>query len=518
MLTSSTSTRNPWPFSGQRRIARFIQASTTGQCPIVISVMQGQRSAIGAPVRHQTCGGKSSPRDWLSSQRYLRNASGFGGRRSSPTYLGTSAQLVRTRPEKMDIEEIDVACTIVATGFRPESNAGLGVESGGYWRPLGQPSGAINILGDGDGALNEVLRHVVGDGVTTLVELAKGGDGTNNSGEELRAQLRRLDMQHRATIGTSTLNDLRGSRFGALDEVIIKRADENGGAKARPVRLLTSMHPFKTTSFLLNRFLVARLIHNDRVEWLPRALPRSAQDLAAMDGTGYYRVGPKDRVKTKLVTPTLDHRDLSDVIQKSKLASIGGGVQDLIDITRHAWWREGHDPKLKRDEQPRPNPEGLGVTLARCVSKVKGTPYPAQAWPLEDGDPAARDRVAIACQALLQASKDQNSWAGNGDWVSLDAVALMADLEPRHAAVCLARAGDGCAGGELAFHHDNSVVVNKCHGDAGGPKLLEEHVQIAKSIVNSPRLPDAIKRRPDVCCRSENARQVAWGYLYARED
>ena len=258
-------------------------------------------------------------------------------------------------PDDLPDRSLEVDVVIVATGFLPEPRCeGSRAESGSYWRPTADPPRAstINIAGDGDSALNEVLNHALGPDIADLAALV-----APTLAPTFATRLRDLEARHRTRLNRSTTFDLQASNLDALDDGLLEQVRGTLGDRPEPgeapIRLFTKSGPMSASSFLLNRFLVSRLIRLGYVHLIPVKPRLTATDFDQLHGSGYWRIGSAARDRTLVAAPSVRQKELAQTIGADRANSVVAGVvEDLLDMTRHAWRRQPHEPVLTRAVEP----------------------------------------------------------------------------------------------------------------------------------------------------------------------
>jgi hypothetical protein len=241
----------------------------------------------------------------------------------SPHDKGVCLHLKRLGEHDTTLEVFDLA--IVAAGF-PAEQPPAGATGGSYWHAVAglqdQP-GDVHIIGDGDGALTELLMlyiDLLGHGaVKRMARLLKATD-----------ELRRHDLtvQGDPNVKTETPSTVRNDVL--LD--VLKDLD--------PGRRSVTIHAdqaLKGRSFLLNRVLVAHM------RWLPdssvRVYERDVANPRTLSGTVIWRAGlanarPIRRFEEPALSTNLALSALGDTLD----AFARGALVQAIDALRRPLW------------------------------------------------------------------------------------------------------------------------------------------------------------------------------------
>ncbi|HEX7145291.1 MAG TPA: FAD-dependent oxidoreductase [Gaiellaceae bacterium] len=250
-----------------------------------------------------------------------------------------AAGSVRVAEESYDL-------VVVATGFLPEPRVGdRTTMSGSYWKDndLAQvlddsEQRHHTIVGDGDGALTELLRlSLIGreakrefnqSMLTTLATQLLDAD-------RLREDVLSVEAGISGTRGKGTLHAYASGSFdGADDSLRDWLRPSAGGVEVRAGRV-TSLR----NAFALNRFLAARLTAGSSVRFL-RGAPFLEADVPALAPSRVvWRTGPRPRVRTLLVRPALAVKDAGDALAGDpSRQDVLGTVDDLMDASREPRW------------------------------------------------------------------------------------------------------------------------------------------------------------------------------------
>lgn len=224
---------------------------------------------------------------------------------------------------------------LVATGF-PSEQPPDGIAGGSYWHAiegLETTTGEIHIVGDGDGALTEVLMLFIDRlGHETLEEMARGLPHTPKTAEvDLAAQ---GDPEANATPDRTLASPGLTKMLASLD------------AGAREVHI-HARNALKGGSFLLNRVIVAHLL------WLrPPSVFLETDDVPVdfrPNGTVIWRAGIRNaRQPRAFEQPALS--------TKQALGALGSGLDDpvargalaqSIDALRRPLWPRPFEERLK---------------------------------------------------------------------------------------------------------------------------------------------------------------------------
>lgn len=392
------------------------------------------------------------------------------------------------------------------------------------WSPSGTPAPrkVVVIAGDGDGALNDVVQLALcvpseGSGAFPDLENLKdlAGDATilaagrddackafcegspeHNVADLIKARdtmfrkLRDLEAVQRDRPQESTLEALQSPEYGALDDLIESLIKPDVDLRI----VIRAMRPvLKPSSYLVNRFLVARLamLTGKRTEGISVRfepvrerfdLPQLAID--APDADVVSRFGPRPRPAAATlarmglqVDPQAAYGREGGEAPGTAWAGAGspGIVNDMLDMTRHAWWRPlaGSDrPNLTRIFHVLEGEhDKLDETLAELKSKdlafareLPGATH--ETWPMDHRLHA--DRVVELLRAVAHTAKpgeeiDSPSYAikpipkGLQDVeVELDAAACLLDTTPTVVAVTVAQAA---CGNLTLIQHDGVLWV-----------------------------------------------------------
>jgi hypothetical protein len=223
-------------------------------------------------------------------------------------------------------ERFDIV--LVAAGF-PAERAPNGADGGSYWHQvegLEEKTGDVHIIGDGDGALTEVLMLFIALlGHRAVTELARLLPDT--------AELRRLDLeaQGRPREHAETPRD-------AASQDLLQLLDELDPRTRRVT--IHAPHALKGGSFLLNRVLVEHLLWMCGSSLKVRSESVDRTQLSALGGTVVWRAGlsgaraPRPfehpALSTQAALAALDHASLD--------AAASGALVQAVDALRRPLW------------------------------------------------------------------------------------------------------------------------------------------------------------------------------------
>ena len=212
---------------------------------------------------------------------------------------------------------------VVATGFLPESPMQGAQMSGSYWKDVDLPAlavDAVTIIGDGDGALTELLCLTVCRGrrgqkqQRDLVEIAR------EIPEDVRLDVIRRESQLLRGTAKSSLEIYRDDQFEAIDRVLAKRA------RLRQVDVLAGSTPLRPNSFPINRVLATRLtqLFPDWVRIIANDGHVGASDLHRFSGRSVIsRVGSRMRTTTLLARAGSSPREVGRLMTDAGARGVG---------------------------------------------------------------------------------------------------------------------------------------------------------------------------------------------------
>jgi hypothetical protein len=382
----------------------------------------------------------------------------FVGMRTSPDgerHLAVAGcrleHLMLSVPSDLPEWELRPDEAVVATGFLPEARID-GAFSGSYWRDarLSEPPksrGRPAVIGDGDGALTEVFRLALRDrgaGSFKQEDLRWLGGDETGAFDALYSRVQEIESTARNEIGRSTLAQLANA-----DDALLAQLDYRIRTVVRRfggVRVVTKGHPLRTNSFLLNRFIAARLhaLNVIQVESRVHAVhPSELPDLT--DSLVVWRVGPPRRGRTAIAQPALDMAAAARLLgMQTEHQHVAGLIADMLDNTRRRLWTsDGLPPHLGRPH---------GVPIAVELDRRYHAPPASGSIVLDLEPPAHMDRVLTAARGLARAAMVLEEAKISCWWfimrdagrvvVSLDLVAIAADFTAARAAASIAQAGD----------------------------------------------------------------------------
>jgi hypothetical protein len=362
---------------------------------------------------------------------------------------------LRSAADAAQVATVPFDLAVVATGFLPEPWVARTAVSGSYWKdnPLGQALGSatadLTIVGDGDGALTELLRLCLDGGErpvfhqATLAALAErllkvGGLGQDVLGVEAGISGGR---------GQGTLQTYAGKRFdkadGVLDQLVLR--------DARRVEVRAGRVSALRSSFALNRLLAARLTKLAGVRFV-HGEPFAMEDVGSLAPSEViWRTGPRQRRRTQLIRPALGPADAGEALADDPARQdVLGIVDDLMDASREPRWDERADAALAgRSSEPALTAaatlERAGLEASRKLSH-KPAVWPAfvDEAPLLDLAGVVLDLAAMASSLGRPGAREVWSNFQVSDEavdLSLDLVAVAADLTPTEVVHRLRRPG-----------------------------------------------------------------------------
>lgn len=299
---------------------------------------------------------------------------------------------------------------LVATGFPLETKV-EGTLGGTYWHALeglDELQGDIHVVGDGDGALTEILMMLIDRfghaAIEELCEWLPLGDVDRLHARDLEAQ---GDPTQCATPSEEEVGSpLIGTLFALL------------GRRQRRFVTVHSPRPLSGASFLLNRALVAHLTwgHEPAVNLHPGPRIEPSQ-VGSLGGNVIWRAGVTSMPGPKFAQARVTTKDLLKSLDPSgKVGPLEAGLLvGLLDGLRRPMWSPEADAELRGGLSR----DSLGWTAPPVPSLA-----PVVAQPSETAEEllavmasTATDLAAIGIEGLDALEVD------GGRWVSIDLLA-----------------------------------------------------------------------------------------------
>jgi len=356
-------------------------------------------------------------------------------------------------PAGVLISEVPFDLVVVAGGFLPEPPVASAGVSGSYWKDVdigavmrAAPAGHT-IVGDGDGALTELLR-------LSLERAYASGAFRQEMLEDIAAAAAKLprvaaevlDVEARVGGGRAegTLGAYAGDRFRAIDDLL----DPWRARKASPysIEVRAGRVALKRGSFALNRVLAARLSAGDE----PVARFVQGEHLSPVDVAGLapssviWRAGARRRHRTVLVRPALATRDAGDALAGDPARQdVLGTVDELMDVSREERWNDRQQRQLRRARDEASASDALDALVQveqTGTAASAALTWNAAAWPAFVDEQPDVDLLGIArhlarLAAHIGRAESPAQWSNfvlriPGVLLSLDLVAVAADLTP----------------------------------------------------------------------------------------
>jgi hypothetical protein len=229
---------------------------------------------------------------------------------------------------------ISADLVVIATGFLPERRIPDTV-SGTYWKNdrLAELARDILIIGDGDGGLTEFFRLALkGAQNEALWHQSLLPAIVESASDELKASLRDIEGRIRNDLSAGSLRKLVADGvLAALDDELHLRDD-------RTVTLLAGAPLLRSNSFLINRFLAARIeAQKGRARLQPRRIEATDVSVLAEDHDVVWRAGPPPG--KQLAEPFFSLKGIVGAIGQNVLQARRAGLAaDVLDETRTPWW------------------------------------------------------------------------------------------------------------------------------------------------------------------------------------
>ena len=291
--------------------------------------------------------------------------------------LRTVAQQPPAKPAELSTKRFDHV--VVATGFLPEAPIPEVDSSGSYWKDQNLPGtiGAdhVTIVGDGDGALTELL----------LLTVCRASGAAAH--EQLRVIAHQLSADRQQV---NNILDVESELSASRSRGSLEKYGHAFGSSWTPkldgvprIEVRSGRVALRRTSFAINRFLAARLA------WAEESPVRFVQgghhDVADVKHMGptrvIWRTGTRTRDRTLLVKPALTVRAAGDAMAREpEYQDVVGTVDQLMDYTRERLW--GDVPELEHPShgsavealagiEDRDEPDGL---FFGSVARLRRTP------------------------------------------------------------------------------------------------------------------------------------------------
>ncbi len=342
---------------------------------------------------------------------------------------------------------LKAALVVVATGFLPENRV-AGTFSGSYWRDarLNEIAGAASapvVVGDGDGALTELFRLVLtgAGGARFRQEQLRRLAGAGRAPAALYQRVLEIESQSRNRVMASCAHELSSpdEPLNDLDPEI------RAVRRRRTVTVVSKGPPLRTNSFLINRFITARLIHLGAVATDIRNHYVDPSEISELtDNLVVWRIGPPARDRTQLSKAAVDIVEIAKHLGgQVEHAHVAGLVEDMLDNTRRRLWSSTDLPRSAASASP--------ISIARVLDSWRNPLTPGSQTvrpPMEP--PSHAERVVLAAKALTAAGRMLLDAGATCWWcerteeihISLDAVAIASDLTAAKAAWAITQRND----------------------------------------------------------------------------
>lgn len=361
---------------------------------------------------------------------------------------------------RQDACQLTADVVVIATGFLPERRIPHTV-SGNYWKDdrLAELGKKILIVGDGDGALTELFRVALDGGQNQRIWLQQRlVHIVSRTTRELARELMDIEGNIRNNVLSGSLDLLSAPRspLSDLDGQLAPRTD-------REVSLIGRRPILRSNSFLINRFLAARLALTYPFVTLTdlRIDPTDVEEIAS-EWDVIWRGGPPPR-DPMLADPFFSLRGLVEAIGHSAVHSGRAGLAgDVLDQTRAPAWGDSITPAtftvsvdlvqaLDGLRPPATQPGGVSpreIADLPCWMRAPEEFFPTSGnavasvpWPdhFERIVDTARRLRAVA--AAFPDAAGLFWWFDSSDvhpWISLDLLAIASDLPPSQVALSIA--------------------------------------------------------------------------------
>ncbi|MDA0171847.1 hypothetical protein OJ998_22295 [Solirubrobacter taibaiensis] len=288
------------------------------------------------------------------------------------------------RAVRVAVESFDLV--IVATGFLPEPKVESTAVSGTYWQDrrltdvIDSAADDHTIVGDGDGALTELLRLTFEGSATlegfhqsSLITIAAALSQIDGVAADVLA----VEAGISGKRGGSTLQTYADERFSAVRDMLAKRLRPDPYRVEVRTGRVTAMR----NSFALNRFLAAQLISLADVRFR-LGHPISKDRVTALAPSSViWRAGYRHRQRTVLVEPALSVRDAGDALARDpSRQDVIGTVDDLMDASRERRW--GEDAVTRLSERSAGSALKAAATLEKDgLAASRGFGWKSSVWP-----------------------------------------------------------------------------------------------------------------------------------------
>jgi hypothetical protein len=299
---------------------------------------------------------------------------------------------------------------LVATGFPLETKI-EGTLGGTYWHALeglDELQGDIHVVGDGDGALTEILMMLIDRfghaAIEELCEWLPLGDVDRLHAMDLEAQ------GDPTQCATPSEEEVRSPLIGTLFDLL--------GRRQRRVVTVHSTQPLSGASFLLNRALVAHLTwgREPMVNLRPGRRVEPSQ-VGSLGGKVIWRAGVTTTSGPEIVQARVTTKDLLKSLNPSgKVGPLEAGLLvGLLDGLRRPMWSPEADAELRAGLSR--GGQGWTAPTVRSLAPVVARPSETAEELLAVMAATAADLTAVGIERLDALEID------GGRWVSIDLLA-----------------------------------------------------------------------------------------------
>jgi hypothetical protein len=444
-----------WPNDGWNR--------TVADTPVL-----NWAAAVGANVRNQLVAGlivaladlDPKPLIWLPQCAALKVD------HSPQTEVAVELAAIDDLREDLDLERVpsyrvSADLVVIATGFLPERRIPKAV-SGSYWKDdrLAELRKEAMIVGDGDGGLTELFRlGLNGAQNQPLWHQSYLPAIVKDASPGLKAKLRDIEGNVRNDLRGGSLTQLTTDpALQSLDDKVTVRTD-------RKVTLIGGSPLLRSNSFLINRFLAARIdaqggdvrLASERVD--PVDVPVLAETCDVI-----WRTGPPPG--EQLAEPFFSLAGIVEAIGHSALQSRRAGLAaDVLDETRTPWWTQLNPAQftavqdvVKQLDHLRvpfpsraapPQPQTLdGERKGRVSLRLGDFPVELSSHEVTPSLPDHISRIESTARRLYALAAQMNKpfwWFERTDEagrISLDLLAIACDIPPFRVAIAIATSSE----------------------------------------------------------------------------
>jgi hypothetical protein len=299
---------------------------------------------------------------------------------------------------------------LVATGFPLETKI-EGTLGGTYWHALeglDELQGDIHVVGDGDGALTEILMMLIDRfghaAIEELCEWLPLKDVDRLHARDLEAQ------GNPSECATPSEEEVRSPLIGTLFDLL--------GRRQRRIVTVHSPRPLSGASFLLNRALVTHLTWGrEPVVSLQSGRRIEPSQVGSLGGKVIWRAGVTTSPGPEFAQARVTTKDLLKSLDPSgKVGSLEAGLLvGLLDGLRRPMWSPEADAELRAGLAR--GGQGWAAPPVRGLTPVVAQPSETAEELLAVMAATAADLAAIGIEGLDALEVD------DGRWVSIDLLA-----------------------------------------------------------------------------------------------